>query len=109
MKNSINAAEQLRRELENTPACIKHDFIQKYVENTYHMRDYCSDMIDVMTDLKNKSNTSKEKEKCALLIKKMQVFLEIYEVLVEEYIRQNSPSTSNSSEMTNSICQKNCP
>lgn len=38
------------------------------------MRDYCSDMIDVMTDLKNKSNTSKEKEKCALLIKKMQVF-----------------------------------
>lgn len=87
----------------------KIGFIQKYVENTYHMRDYCSDMIDVMTDLKNKSNTSREKEKCALLIKKIQVFLEIYEVLVKEYIRQNSPSTSNQSEMENPIRQINCP
>lgn len=74
MKNSINATEQLRRKLENTPAYIKQDFIQKYVEDTYHMRDYCSNMIDVMTSLKNKSNTSRKKEKCALLIKKCRIF-----------------------------------
>lgn len=107
MKNMVNVAEKLRQKLENTPYNIKRDFIQKYVEDTYHIRDCLFDMIDVITVLKNELNTGKEKDECDLFIKKMQAFLEVYDVLVEEYIRQNDPSTAAKSEPTNSALRKN--